>query len=116
MVNCSKTNYTEVYGSQVTLHCSVTYETKFGPVNVTWFRFNENGISVPLQPSYYGYGHVTLSNHSVTIPEKDGFKMDHFFLEIRSLTFKDDGSYICSATNQFSLGSSQYIDLKIIGG
>ncbi|XP_071150591.1 hemicentin-1-like [Mytilus edulis] len=115
VVNCSKTNYTEVYGSQVTLHCSVTYETKFGPVNVTWFKFNESGISVSVQPSYYEYGHVTLSNHSVTIPEKDGFKMDHFLLEIRSLTFRDDGWYICSATNQFSLGSSPYLDLKIIG-
>ncbi|XP_071150587.1 basement membrane-specific heparan sulfate proteoglycan core protein-like [Mytilus edulis] len=90
VVNCSKTNYTEVYGSHVTLHCSVTYETKFGPVNVTWFKSNQSGISVPVQPSYYGYGHVTLSNHSVTIPEKDGFKMDRFFLEIRSLNFRDD--------------------------
>lgn len=116
VVNSVKTNYTEIYGSHVTLHCSVTYETKFGPVNISWFKLNKRGINVPVQPPYYGYDHITLSNYSETIPEKDGFTMDNCFLEIRSLSFKDDGSYICTATNPFSLESSSYIDLKIIGG
>lgn len=118
VVNSSITNYTEVYGSQVTLRCSVTYETKFGPVRVSWNKYNSStsvkGIFV--HPALYEYEHVTMNNLSVVIPEKNGFVMDHHYLTIKLLTFKDDAWYICLAHNNFSMERSPLIELTIIGG
>ncbi|CAG2254075.1 unnamed protein product [Mytilus edulis] len=112
LVNSSKMNYTEVYGSRLTLRCSVTYETKFEPLYLYWNKFNDSGFTVPVDPAF---DHVTLSNYSVEIPESDGFKMNHYFLTLNPLSFDDDGWYRCSVIDQVSMGYGQAIVLKVIG-
>lgn len=110
LVNSSERFYAEVYGSQVTIRCSVTFETEFGPASVSWDKYNNSGDLV-----MYGNDHVTFKNYSVEIPEKDGFTINHYFLTITTLSFKDNGRYFCVAKDQFSIGYIG-INLEIIGG
>lgn len=110
IVNCSITSYTEVYGSQVTLRCSVTYQTKNEPVHLFW---TSSSTSISLEGND---DHVTLTNYSVAIPDKDGFKMKHYFLTLTSLSFKNNGVYSCYFRDQVSWGFCQTLKLKVIGG
>lgn len=115
MVNSSERFYAEEYGSQVTLRCSVTFETEFGPLRVSWDKYNNSVDRYPEHPAWYGNDHVTFKNNSVEIPEKNGFTMNHYFLTITTLSFKHDGLYVCSAKDQYSAGYIA-IFLTIIGG
>lgn len=114
LVNTSMTDYTEKYGSQVTLRCSVTYETKIGPVRVNWNKYGQGGHSL-VNPAYKGNDHVIFSNYSVSIPGKEGFIMVHHFLTITSLSIEDDARYVCLASSNVSTERSPTIYLKIGG-
>lgn len=121
MVNSSITNYTEVYGSQVTMQCSITYETKFGSVHLSWLKFrrtdNITTRGSVVYPPYYGEDlDITSYNYSLAIPGKDAFIIEHHYLTISPLSFEDKGPYQCIASNQFAMDKSPYLDLIIIGG
>lgn len=97
-------------------HFGVALHTKrfFGPVDVSWHKYNNSGY--PEIPEWYKKDHLTFHNYSVAIPEKDGFTMNHYSITIASLSFNDDGWYLCAARDQFSYGNSPFINLTISGG
>ncbi|XP_063405445.1 Fc receptor-like protein 5 [Mytilus trossulus] len=71
-------------------------------------------MGIYVHPALYEFEHFTMNRLSVAIPEKNGFVMDHHYLTIQRLTFKDDAWYYCMAHTNFSVGSSPPIDLTII--
>lgn len=90
--------YNVVYGTRISLHCSVFSIPK---ITLIYWRKNVTGLV------------TTINSHAVGT---DGITVDNPSLTILFPTHSDSGSYNCFASNVLGTSSSATTFLNIIGG
>jgi hypothetical protein len=91
--------YSVLLGSSVTLVCTVTSNPQH--TSVTWQR-TSNGITTTIN---VGNNNNKYSGSTVNVPS----------LTIFSSAESDEGTYVCSAVNQFGTGTSTTTTLTVTG-
>lgn len=97
-LNVSKTNYTAIYGTPVTLICHVTPNPDSPTIHVYWKYLVNDVLFNTGRPGTEG---MTMTEPSLTITRP---------------TFDDIGEYSCNAKDGFTTVTGPAIQLNVIGG
>ncbi|XP_071150580.1 hemicentin-1-like [Mytilus edulis] len=114
IITASEGNLTILYGSEVTLDCSVKYDNTYDSVHVSWNK-SRHGHVTTVEHTNDGNDRIKLSWYAMTIP-MTSFVVANYVLTMKSLSFNDSGRYWCFAFNQFSNEAARSFYMKIIGG
>ncbi|CAG2249887.1 unnamed protein product [Mytilus edulis] len=101
IVNIESNNYVVMYGSSLTMACSISTSGQSFEVRKIYWKKNSSGIITTIVEDTDG-----ISGSSIEVPS----------LTILNVTTSESGIYTCFAKNGIGTGQSKHINVTVTGG